>query len=147
MQTSWIEAFEGARQGELYDLYKSEWWTTGRTFEDVVSMVRHSDLSLGCCSGEGKLIGFTRVLTDYTFKALIFDVIVHRDYRGRGVGEAILDRVVKHSALERVLSFELYCPDDLVPFYSRFGFSKGTANLLFLERERHDGSMREPVFR
>lgn len=134
MQIDWIEVFEGARQDELYDLYRREWWTKGRTFEDVMSMVRHSDLSLGCCSAEGKLIGFTRVLTDYTFKAFIFDVIVHEAYRGRGIGEAILDRVVTHPTLGRVTSFELYCPDNLVPFYSKLGFSKGAANLLFFER-------------
>ncbi|OBQ63715.1 GNAT family N-acetyltransferase [Mesorhizobium erdmanii] len=133
MADRWIETFEGERWPRLYDLYTKEWWTAGRSFEDVVKMVEHSDLAIGLCSDE-RLVAFARVLTDYTFKALIFDVIVHADFRGRGLGQAIVTRIIDHDRLASVRSFELYCPDRLVPFYAKLGFSKGTANLLFRER-------------
>ncbi|UDL89249.1 GNAT family N-acetyltransferase [Mesorhizobium sp. PAMC28654] len=133
MPDRWIETFEGERWLQLYDLYSKEWWTAGRGFEDVVKMVEHSDLAIGLCSDD-RLIAFARVLTDYTFKALIFDVIVHADFRGRNLGRDIVTRIVDHESLARVRSFELYCPDTLVPFYGKLGFSKGTANLLFRER-------------
>ena len=91
MAYHWIDAFEGARRYELYDLYSKEWWTAGRGFEDVMQMLGHSDIAVGCCSNdENKLIGFARALTDFTFKAMIFDVIVHRDFRGQGIGRAII---------------------------------------------------------
>jgi predicted GNAT family N-acyltransferase len=134
MQGRWIETFEGERQRELYDLYSKEWWTAGREFEDVIKMMEHSDLAIGLCSDDDRLVAFARVLTDYTFKAMIFDVIVHSDFRGRGLGKAIVNRIVEHETLAQVRSFELYCPDDLVSFYGRIGFSKGRANLLFRER-------------
>ena len=31
----------------------------------------------------GHLVGFARVLTDTVYKALIFDVIIHPDHRGK----------------------------------------------------------------
>ena len=132
----WIAAFEGARRQEFYDLYRKEWWTAGRGFEDVMQMVGHSDIVVGCCSNdEDKLIGFARVLTDFTFKAMIFDVIVHDDFRGQGVGSAIIHRIICDKSLEKVRGFELYCPDTLLPFYEKLGFAKRTSTLLIHERQ------------
>ena len=134
MAGRWIETFEGERRHQLYDLYSKEWWTAERGFDDVIRMVEHSDLAIGLCSEDDRLIAFARVLTDYTFKAMIFDVIVHIEFRGQNLGRAIINRIIDHESLAEVRSFELYCPDSLVPFYGKLGFSKGTANLLFRER-------------
>lgn len=134
MQYEWIETFNGPRQAELYEFYKQEWWTEGRSFADVVHMLDHSDITLGCCSSDDRLVGFARVLTDFTFKAMIFDVIVHGDFRGRGVGQAIIDRIRGHETLTRVKSFELYCPDRLVPFHEKLGFAKSSSSLLRFSR-------------
>ncbi|MBW8639119.1 GNAT family N-acetyltransferase [Hoeflea sp. WL0058] len=134
MRYAWIEEFEGPRREELYEFYKKEWWTKGRTFSDVAQMLDHSDLTLGCCGENGKLVGFSRVLTDFTFKALIFDVIVHSDFRGYGIGKALIDRIIGHDALSKVNSFELYCPERLIPFYQKLGFNEGTSKLLRFKR-------------
>lgn len=134
MKHTWIECFESEREQELFDLYSKEWWTEGRQFDDVIRMLRHSDIVLGCCADSGRLVGFGRVLTDFTFKALIFDIIVHAEFRGYGLGRAMVDRIVSHEKLSKVKSFELYCPERLIPFYQRLGFAKGSASLLFLER-------------
>ncbi|MGH6761975.1 MAG: GNAT family N-acetyltransferase [Phyllobacterium sp.] len=134
MQYQWIEQFADDRQHELYTLYSKEWWTQGRQFEDVMHMMKHSDIVMGCCTEDGRLIGFCRVLTDYTFKAMIFDVIVDEAYRGRGVGKALVGRILGHDRLEKIRSFELYCPDRLVSFYEGLGFVKGSSALLFNQR-------------
>ncbi|MEP7454740.1 GNAT family N-acetyltransferase [Phyllobacterium sp. SB3] len=130
MNFHWIEAFEGQRAVELHDLYSKEWWTKGRSFDDMMRMLKHSDLTLGCCTENGKLIGFARVLTDYTFKAFIFDVIAHESFRGLGVGQRIVKRIFDHETLNGVRSFELYCPDHIAPFYEKLGFTRSTSSLL-----------------
>jgi predicted GNAT family N-acyltransferase len=134
MQHEWVDTFEGSRQAELYEIYRNEWWTQGRQFDDVMHMVEHSDLAIGCCNENGKLVGFARVLSDFTFKALIFDVIVHCDFRGRGIGKALIDRIIDHQALIKVRSFELYCPEGMVPFYNKLGFAKRSSHLLSFSR-------------
>lgn len=130
MQLHWIEHIAEDRQRELYEFYSKEWWTQGREFDDVMRMIEHSDIVVGCCSDDDKLIGFARVLTDFTFKAMIFDVIVDEAYRGLGIGNAIIGRIKGHEALQGVRSFELYCPDRLVAFYEGLGFAKSTSALL-----------------
>jgi ribosomal protein S18 acetylase RimI-like enzyme len=130
LQLHWIEHIAEDRQRELYEFYSKEWWTQGREFGDVMRMIDHSDIVVGCCADDGKLVGFARVLTDFTFKAMIFDVIVDEAYRGLGIGNAIIDRIKGHEALQGVRSFELYCPDRLVAFYEGLGFAKSTSALL-----------------
>ena len=129
LQLQWIEQIAEDRQRELYEFYSKEWWTRDREFDDVMQMIEHSDIVMGCCSNDGRLIGFARVLTDFTFKAMIFDVIVAEAHRGHGVGNAIIERIKNHHALQKVRSFELYCPDRLVAFYEGLGFAKSTSAL------------------
>jgi predicted GNAT family N-acyltransferase len=135
MRFEWIEEFDRAKREELFEFYKKEWWTEGRKFEDVMHMLDHSELCIGCCTAEGKLVGFARVLSDLTFKALIFDVIVHSEFRGFGIGRELIGRILVHAKLAKVSTFELYCPDQLLPFYSSLGFSKRSSHLLSKNRD------------
>lgn len=127
----WSESISADQYEEFYKFYTQEWWTEGRSPDAVANMLKHSAITLFCRDEVGKIAGFARVLTDYTFKALIFDVIVAENYRGNGLGQAIIQRILNHQVLAGVKSFELYCPDRLVPFYEKLGFEKGTSSLLF----------------
>ena len=64
---------------QLHELYQQEWWTKGRTLEETKNCVAGSQVCIGLVDANDDLIGFARVLTDFTFKALIFDVIVRKD--------------------------------------------------------------------
>ncbi len=134
MPLSWIEKFDTGRQVELYEFYSLQWWTKSRSFDELVQMLKGSDITIGCCGDNGELIGFARVLTDYTFKAMIFDVIVRQDHQGSGTGREIIDRLINHHALNRVGSFELYCPDRIAPFYQHIGFKTSSSSLMIFKR-------------
>jgi ribosomal protein S18 acetylase RimI-like enzyme len=64
-----------------------------------------------------RLIGFIRVLTDFIYRAFIFDVIVKPTHRNQGLGKQLLDSVVHHPQLQSVEYFGLYCLPEMVPFY------------------------------
>ena len=130
----WVEKLAPEQYSEFHEFYSKEWWTSERTLDDVTNMLAHCDLLLFCLDAESRIAGFARVLTDFTFKAMVFDVIVSEKHRGRGLGQALVERVLNHEKLERVKSFELYCPEQLVPFYEKLGFVKGTSSLLFNQR-------------
>lgn len=120
---------------DLWTLYQSEWWTKGREMADVRCMLEHSDIIIGLCEPATKrLVAFARVLTDYVYKALIFDVIVDAPHRGSGLGQALLDAIVGHPELQRVRHWELYCLPELIPFYERWGFTEDLGGLRFMRR-------------
>ncbi len=85
-----------------------------------------------------ELVGFTRVLSDFVYKALILDVIIARPYRGKGWGQSLMQQVIDHPRLQSTHHLELYCLPEMEPFYKTFGFQTQAkeANLLFMRLTR-----------
>jgi GNAT superfamily N-acetyltransferase len=121
---------------QLHGLYQREWWSRGRTLEATRRGVSGSQVVIGLVDESDNLVGFTRVITDYTFKALVFDVIVAAGARGRGLGTRLLDLVVAHEALRDVRHIELYCLPELADFYVPLGFSADVGNIRLMRRIR-----------
>ena len=109
---------------QLHELYLHEWWSDSRTLNETKSCVEGSQIIIGLTDSEENLIGFIRVLTDYIFKALLFDVIVHKKHRNEGIGNKLINLVKSHQKLQKVKHFELYCVPELFEFYKKYGFSQ-----------------------
>lgn len=83
-------------------------------------MLRHTDVAVTAWDGD-VLIGFGRVLTDYVYRATIWDVIVDKAYQGQGIGTDIVQRILNHPRLKNV---ELFWLCTRMPsFYEKLGFS------------------------
>ena len=106
---------------QLVRLYAQAPWAAGRTADDARDMLAHSDLVLSAWDGP-RLVGFGRVLTDYVYRASIWDVIVDKDYQGQAIGTQIMQRILSHPSLKRVELFWL-CTRDKQAFYEKLGFS------------------------
>jgi GNAT superfamily N-acetyltransferase len=120
---------------QLWRMYQKEWWSRGRKLHDVRRAVYHSDLVFAFCDSDaGSLVAFARVLTDFVFKALVFDVVVARSHRDLGLGRMLLDAITSHPALLFVEHIELYCRDEMVPFYEKWGFTADLPALRFLRK-------------
>jgi predicted GNAT family N-acyltransferase len=108
----------------LLDLYAGEWWTATRTADGVERMLAGSDAVVALVRrADDRLVGFARALTDGAYVALVLDVIVAADLRGRGLGATLMEAMLGHPGLAGVGSVELTCRDPLVEFYRRFGFT------------------------
>lgn len=137
MQYDFVSALDDAQITQLFELYQRERWSAERSPEDVRAMLAHTDLLFGFVEHDtGKLAAFSRVLTDFVYKALIFDVIVEASHRNRGLGQQLLEAIITHPRLSRVRHLELYCRADLVPFYRKFGFTEELGDLTFMRLER-----------
>jgi GNAT superfamily N-acetyltransferase len=112
----------------LYEDY--EWWDD-RTESRVRKALAASDVAVGVVTDDdggadedGNLVAAARVLTDYTYYAMVFDVIVAADRRDEGLGEVLMTAVRDHPDLQSVDGIELMCRDGLVPFYESMGFER-----------------------
>jgi GNAT superfamily N-acetyltransferase len=132
-----VEQIDDRLRGDLLELYRHEWWTGARREDDVARMLQQTDLVVGVCTDpDGQLVGFTRVLTDRVYKALVFDVIVAPAHRGTGLGRRLVQYVLDHPMLGEVRHIELYCKPELIPFYERWGFSRPGPEVNFLRMQR-----------
>ena len=117
---------------KLHKLYQKEWWTEKRTLAETQKVVENSQIVIALLDENNELQAFVRVLTDYVFKALIFDVIVSEKHRGKGLGKELIRLVQNHKELQEVKHFELYCLPEMVGFYEEFAFSSELDNLVFI---------------
>ena len=129
-----VEILTESQVSDLMDLYKNEFWSDKRTREDVVKMLASTDVIIGLVDECDRLIGITRVLTDFVYRAMIFDVIIKPTHRKMGLGAKLMDAVLNHPKLQTVENFALNCLPHMVPFYKRWGFSDDLGEMKFLRR-------------
>jgi predicted GNAT family N-acyltransferase len=130
-----VEILTDPQIEQLHELYQGEWWSKGRSLEDTRDAVRNSSLVFGFVEPlTGRLIGFCRVLTDFTFRATVYDVIVAPEFRGQGLGQRIMKSVLAHPRLQRVGSITLACTKLMTRFYERFGFSTMPDDVVWMRR-------------
>lgn len=120
---------------QLHQLYQNEYWSKGRSVEDTRRCVEGST-SIFAFIEHDQLLAFARVLTDYVFKALIFDVIVSPSHRAQGLGKQIIESITCDTRLKKVKHIELYCLPDLFEFYGQFGFTQETGAMQLMRRDR-----------
>ncbi|MBI3404179.1 MAG: GNAT family N-acetyltransferase [Acidobacteria bacterium] len=136
MEFTRIELLNETQIQELVALYQAEWWTRGRQIEDVRIMLAHCDVIVAFAEKDsGHLAGFSRVITDSVYKALILDVIVAETHRGSGLGKQLMDGILNHPKLKGVRHFELYCLPELIPFYRQWGFTEELGALRFMRKQ------------
>jgi predicted GNAT family N-acyltransferase len=129
-----VETLTESQVSDLMDLYKNEFWSDKRTRQDVVKMLASTDVIIGLVDECDRLIGFTRVLTDFVYRAMIFDVIIKPTHRKMGLGAKLMDAVFNHPKLQTVENFSLNCLPHMIPFYERWGFSDDVGEIKFLRR-------------
>jgi len=118
-----IYTFSDDQISQVHQLYKTVWWAKDRSLSQTKLCVRGSQVCIGLLDDNNQLVGFTRVISDFIYKAIIFDVIVCSKQRGSGLGKQLLKLAKNHELLSNVAHFELYCLPEMEEFYQRLGFS------------------------
>jgi GNAT superfamily N-acetyltransferase len=131
-----ISQLNESQISELVDLYKNEFWSKDRDRPDVVKMLAATQIIIGLVDDRDRLVGFTRVLTDFVYRATIFDVIVKPTHRKMGLGVQLIDAVINHPELQSIESFSLYCLAEMIPFYERWGFTADLGEMKLMRLAR-----------
>ena len=120
---------------QLLALFCQTDWACHRSLEDTERMLAHTDVAISAWDGS-RLVGFGRVLTDFIYRASIWDVIVDRAYQDRDIGKGIIQRILTHPKLERVELFWL-CTRRYQGFYASLGFSDKEQTGMVWDRSKH----------
>ena len=112
-------------------LSEQAYWVMGRSRETIERLVRESTRVIAVYDGD-TLIGFCRVISDGSNMAWLGDVFVYPEYRGRGVGVALVREAVEfpeHRDMQWYLGTR-----DAHQLYAKFGF--GPPNERTMTRQR-----------
>jgi N-acetylglutamate synthase-like GNAT family acetyltransferase len=116
---------------QLQDLFNlAAFWARERRLEDLEIALANSNSVASCWDGE-LMIGFARATSDGVYRATIWDVIVHPDYQGLGLGRKLVETVLSQplvSRVERVYLMTTYQQK----FYERIGFQENQTTTMVL---------------
>lgn len=118
---------------QLHALLQDSYWARGIP-EATVERALQGSLCMAVLAGD-RLLAFARAVTDGATFAWICDVIVHPNWRGRGLGKQVVGALLAQSELQG-LRRQLLATADAHTLYQQFGFSALRAPERWLER--HD---------
>jgi len=105
-------------------------WASDRSIEDWATAIAHSKPVVTAWDGD-RLIGFARATSDGIYRATIWDVVIHPDYQGAGLGRKLVETVLMHPHMNRVERVYLMTTHQQ-HFYERIGFERNSTTTMVL---------------
>ena len=87
-----------------------------------------------------RLIGFARATSDGIYRATIWDVVIHPDYRGTGLGSKLVESLISHPRMSRVERIYLTTTHQQ-GFYERIGFQTNSTTTMVLCNQPNLGTL------
>jgi len=119
---------------QIQELFKATaFWARERKIEDWEIAIANSEPVVTVWDGS-RAIGFARATSDGIYRATIWDVAIHPDYQGAGIGRQLVQTVLSHPRMcrvERVYLMTTYKQS----FYERIGFQKNASTTMVLENQ------------
>ncbi|MEG4025661.1 GNAT family N-acetyltransferase [Microcoleus sp. S13C4] len=119
---------------QIQELFKAAaFWARARKIEDWEIAIANSEPVVTVWDGS-RAIGFARATSDGIYRATIWDVAIHPDYQGAGLGRKLVQTVLSHPRMcrvERVYLMTTYKQS----FYERIGFQKNASTTMVLENQ------------
>ena len=101
-------------------LLKTTYWAEKRSLETIEKSLCNSSCYGMYLEDEGKLVGFARVISDYATTYYLCDVVVDPDYRGRGLGAALVSHIESLPEYEGLRG--ILVTRDAHALYEKFGY-------------------------
>lgn len=108
---------------QYWSLFQTTGWYASLpvTPEDLVRAVSNSSFWIAVYDDD-RLVGFGRVVTDGVLHAMIYDLIVHPEYQGGGIGSKVLRQLVDKCLQLGLPDIQLFCARGKRAFYEKRGF-------------------------
>lgn len=109
---------------ELEKLCDSVGWVR-RPLKKVKTAIDHSFITICLFYKHNHnkiLIGFARATSDTVFNATIWDVVIHPDFQGKGLGKALIDQIILQLRYADISTITLFADPQVISFYRNIGF-------------------------
>lgn len=116
---------------ELQELFNAAaFWAQDRKIEDLAIAIANSEPAISVWDGD-RMIGFARATSDGIYRGTIWDVVIHPDYQGAGLGRKLVQTVLSHPRMSRVERVYLMTTRQQ-KFYERIGFEHNASTTMVL---------------
>ena len=108
-------------------------WAKDRNTDDLGVAIANSEPVVTAWDHE-VMIGFARATSDGVYRATIWDVVIHPDYQGAGLGRKLVETVLSHPKMNRVERIYLTTTHQQ-SFYQRIGFEPNSSTTMVLHNQ------------
>ena len=120
-----------AQLRRLFD--RESFWAAGRPPDGLRRMLRGSQAAVSAWEGD-RLVGFGRATSDGAYRAVLWDVVVAGDHKGRGLGRRLVEALIEAPALARSERVYLMTTNS-AGFYERLGFRPKLSQNLMVRKQ------------
>lgn len=114
-------ALDAAALGAVQSLLRGQYWLEGIDGAAIARAHLESDAWVGARAPDGQLIGSARAISDGVRVGYVADVVVHPNWRRRGIATAMMRLLLDHPRVRAVRNLRL-ATRDAAPLYAAFGF-------------------------
>jgi len=120
LERGFLEALDFLRNASELDKNKSK--------EILKKIKQNDDHVIYVAVDDGKIVGSTTLFIEQKFihdgglVGHIEDVVVRKDYEGKGIGIKLIMSMLEHAKEKNCYKTILDCKDDVKQFYERIGF-------------------------
>lgn len=111
---------EWMQPDKIKNLLGQTYWANARDMETIKKSIDNSLCYGAFRIDNGEQIAFARVLTDYATTYYLCDVVVDEQYRGAGIGKAMLTAIQENEEISSLRG--ILATQDAHDFYKQFGF-------------------------
>lgn len=120
---------------QLKELYnQTTFWAKERDIQDLEKAIAFSEPVVTVWDND-RLMGCARATSDGVYRATVWDVVIHPDYQGSGLGRKLVETVITHphlSHVERVYLMTTHKQD----FYKKIGFEENKTTTMVLHNNQ-----------
>lgn len=103
----------------IFAFLKNSYWGSLRTYEEQKIALENS-INFALFK-DGKLIAYSRVMTDMVFFAYLLDFFVVEEEQGKGYSKILMDKILNFPSIKKIDRWML-ATKDAHSLYEKFGF-------------------------
>ncbi|MEL6160931.1 MAG: GNAT family N-acetyltransferase [Cyanobacteria bacterium J06623_5] len=131
IQFRYTDVLDTEQLRQLCELFQvAAFWARERQPEEMAKAIAYSNPVVTAWQGS-QLIGFSRATSDGIFRATIWDVVIHPDYQGAGLGRRLVETLIAHPHMNKVERTYLMTTHQQ-RFYERIGFEQNSTTTMVL---------------
>ena len=116
---------------ELFNL--GAFWAQNRSIGDLSAAITNSQPVITVWD-RTRMIGISRATSDGIYRATIWDVVIHPEYRGIGLGSKLVETVLSHPQVRKVERVYLMTTHQQ-RFYEQIGFKQNSTTTMILYQD------------
>ena len=119
---------------QLQQLFNiAAFWAKNRSVGDLSTAITNSQPVISVWD-RARLIGIARATSDGIYRATIWDVVIHPEYRGIGLGSKLVETVLSHPQIRNVERVYLMTTHQQ-HFYEQIGFKQNSTTTMVLYQD------------